>query len=35
MEFIVKDGKVCSLKQCFGDPVKVTETFGDIWEMPA
>lgn len=35
MEFEVKDGKVYSLKQCFGDPVKITETFGDVWEMPA
>ncbi|CAD7969909.1 unnamed protein product [Amoebophrya sp. A120] len=35
MVFTVKDGKVYSLKQYWGDPVKVTEAFGELWEMPA
>jgi len=33
MCFTVKDGKVVSLKQFWGDPARVTQAFGDLWEM--
>lgn len=35
MRFTLNDDyKVCELKQFWGDPVRVTETFGELWTEP-